>query len=184
MTSDASPPRDKDDRERSRLERIVPDLVRKIVDVGVEKLADGPENLKQLLSDLKLPKEAISVLTSHLDETKREVTQVLAREIREFLESASLADELTKLLSGLTLEVKTQIRFVPSDTGHLRPKTEVRTKLGVQVDTPTPAEHSHVNSFAEPAVGSRSNPPSPKDTQVKDSAPISTDLQAEQERTL
>jgi histidinol dehydrogenase len=131
VSSEAPPPREKDERERSRLERIVPDLVRRLVDVGVEKLADGPESIKQLLSDLKLPKEAVSVLTSQVEETKREVTKALAREIREFLERASLADELTRLLSGLTLEIKTQVRFVPSNDGKLVPRPEMHTKVGV-----------------------------------------------------
>lgn len=134
MSSDPSPPRDRDDRERSRLDRIVPDLVKKLVDVGVEKLADGPESLRHLLSDLKLPKEAIQLLTAQVDETKKEVTRVLARELREFLEQASLADELTKLLSGLTLEVKTQVRFVPNPAASGRPRPEVKTKVGVHVD--------------------------------------------------
>lgn len=135
MSSDPSPPRDRDDRERRRLERIVPDLVKKLVDVGVEKLADGPESLRQILSDVRLPKEAIQLLVSQLDEGRKDVARVVAREIREFLERASLADELTKLLSGLTLEVKTQIRFVPNadSSGSVRPK--VKTKLGLHVDS-------------------------------------------------
>jgi hypothetical protein len=168
VSSEASPPREKEDRERSRLERIVPDLVKRLVDVGVEKLADGPENLRQILSELKLPKEAISILVSHLDDSKRELTQVVVKEIREFLERSSLADELTKLLSGLTLEIKTQVRFVPSESGHLRPKSEVRTKLGVQVDSAESADGAHVNS------PSRSTVPPPS-TPVSTKEPVSTD---------
>lgn len=169
MSSEAPPPREKDDRERSRLERIVPDLVKRILDAGVEKLADGPENIKQLLNDLKLPKEAISLLSSQVEETKREVTKVLAREIREFLERASLADELTRLLSGLTLEVKTQVRFIPSDTGKLMPRTELRTKVGVHEQTaagdatptatpaPQPCPSSPPSNEAEPPLAQQEN---------------------------
>src|SRR5512138_831739 len=94
VSSEAPPPRERDDRDKSRLERIVPELVKRIVDAGVEKLVDGPENLRQLLSELKLPKDAMLLLTSQLDETKKDITRVLAREVREFLERASLADEL------------------------------------------------------------------------------------------
>lgn len=135
MSSDPSPPRERDDRERSRLDRIVPDLVRKLVDAGVEKFTDPPESLRHLLTDLKLPKEAIQVLSAQLDETKKEVMRVLARELREFLEQASLADELNRLLSGLTLEVKTQVRFVPNPDASGRPRPEFKTKVGVRADS-------------------------------------------------
>lgn len=167
MPSDPSPPRDRDDRERSRLDRMLPDLVKKLVDVGVEKIADGPESLRHILADAKLPKEAIQLLVSQLDEGRKDVARVVAREIREFLERASLADEFTKLLSGLTLEVKTQIRFVPNtdSSGSVRPK--VKTKLGLHVDSePTrgPAEPSseRPNSQAAP-IRSPSNAPCASD---------------------
>lgn len=142
MSSDASPPRERDERERSRLERIVPELVKRLLDVGVEKLSEGPESLRQLISEMKLPREAIVLLLSQLDETKRDVARVLARELREFLERASLADELTKLLSGLTLEVKTQIRFVPSapTSGRLRP--EVKTNVGISTELDPTNDHA------------------------------------------
>lgn len=179
VSSEASPPREKDDRERSRIERIVPELVKKLVEVGVEKLADGPESLKHLLADLKLPKESISVITSQLDETRREITTVLAREVREFLERASIADELTKLLSGLTLEIKTQVRFVPSNDGKLRPKPEVRTKLGVQVDPSHCAENCEASPPSHSTAHSPSIPPPPPEQQTT----VSTIPPVEQERT-
>lgn len=152
VPSDAPPPpRERDDRDRGRLDRMVPDLVRKLVDAGVEKLADGPESLKQVLSELRLPKEAIQLLVSQLEDAKREVTRVLAREVRDFLERASLADELTKLLSGLTLEVKTQIRFVPNEdaTGGLRPR--FKAKVGVQTTSePAPAASDSTQPGSQP----------------------------------
>lgn len=144
VSSDAPPSRERDDRERGRRDRIVPDLLRRFLDAGVEKLSDGPESLKQVLSELRLPKEAIQLLVSQLEDAKKDVTRVLAREVRDFLERASLADELTKLLSGLTLEIKTQIRFVPNEgsVGGIRPR--VQAKVGVQTasEPPTGAPES------------------------------------------
>ncbi|MGC4065372.1 MAG: hypothetical protein QM784_12130 [Polyangiaceae bacterium] len=120
------------------------------------------------------------MLASHLDESKRELTQVVVKEIREFLERSSLSDELTKLLSGLTLEIKTQVRFVPSESGHLRPKSEVRTKLGVQVDPAESGDGAHVNSSPRSTVPPPSSPPiSTRESVSTDPDPHS----AEQERS-
>jgi hypothetical protein len=163
VSSEASPPRERDERERSRLERIVPELVKKLVDVGVEKISEGPESLRQMLSDMKLPREAIVLLVAQLDETKKDVTRAIARELRDFLEKASLADEFNKLLSGLSLEIKTQIRFVPNAAASGRPKAEIKTKVGVQLDPATPADES------TPRSDTASDVPDPSPKSLQDS---------------
>jgi hypothetical protein len=176
VSSDASPPRERDNRERIRLEKIVPELVKKLLDVGVEKLAEGPENLRQLLSELKLPKEVILLLAAQLDDTKRDIARVLARELREFLERASLADELTRLLSGLSLEIKTQIRFVPSASPAGRPRPEVRTNVGVHVESEQTTEPTVTISEVSDAGTEQPLAPS-------SSHPIAEANMPEQERT-
>jgi hypothetical protein len=178
VSSEASPPREKDDRERSRLERIVPELVKRLVETGVEKIGDGPESVKRLLAELKLPKESVAVFTSQLDETRREVTQALAREVREFLERASLSDELTKLLSGLTLEIKTQIRFVPSNDGTFRTKPEVHTQLGMRATPETRVEGTNINASVNSTVKSPCITPPPSEPKTT----VSAEPAAKQER--
>lgn len=166
VSSEAPPPRERDDRERSRLERIVPDLVKKLLEVGVEKLVDGPDSLRQLLSDVKLPREAILLVLSQMDETKKDIARVLARELREFLERSSVSDELSKLLTGLTLEVKTQVRFVPNSAPSGRPRPKIKTKVELHADSagpPAPAE--------EPRSESDSSNPTADSTRQPASAP-------------
>lgn len=175
VSSEAPPPRERDDRERTRRDRMVPDLLRKFLEAGVEKLSDGPESLRQALSELRLPKEAIQLLVSQLEDAKKDVTRVLAREVRDFLERASLADELTKLLSGLTLEIKTQIRFVPNDgpSGGMRPR--VQAKVGVQTASEPPTQTSE---FSQPSSQHGSAP-----IRQPSSVPCASDAAAtEQER--
>jgi hypothetical protein len=134
VTSGPPPNRDRDERDRSRLDRTILELLRRTIESGVEKISDGPETLRQMLGELRLPKEVASLLAAQLEETKSEVTRVVVREIREFLERVSLADELERILSRLTLEVRTQIRFVPNEsrTGLARPT--VRTRVGLKRD--------------------------------------------------
>jgi hypothetical protein len=69
--------------------------------------------MKQIVEELKLPKEIINHINSQVDETKQAALSVVARETRAFLENTDLAEELSRLLSKFSLEVKTEIRFVP-----------------------------------------------------------------------
>ncbi len=66
------------------------------------------------MSELKLPKEALTQALSQLEETRSGVYRAVSREVRELLERTSLSEELARALSLLTLEVKMEVRFKPS----------------------------------------------------------------------
>jgi len=131
------PPED-DLHGRKLVERVLRDAIKRVVETGVEKIAEGPENLRNLVADLKLPKEIASYLLSQIDETKNGLYRVVAKEIRGFLQQNNLGDELAKALAHLSIEIKTEIRFVPSDSGGGKVgHPDVRASVQVKSDRPT-----------------------------------------------
>jgi hypothetical protein len=76
-------------------------------------LKDGV--LKNLVSELKLPKELVQHLMSQVDETKHAAVSVISREVRRFFENTDLATELEKILSKFSFEVRTTVRFIPKE---------------------------------------------------------------------
>ena len=134
VPSDAPPNRDKDDREREkgRVER----LIKRLVETGVERLADSPETVRQWANELRLPKELMNAILTHVEDAKSEIFKVVVREVREFLERANLADEISRVLTGVTLEVKTQVRFVPNEpkSGRLQPTAKAGVSLTRDAD--------------------------------------------------
>jgi hypothetical protein len=143
--------------ERKRLfERAIPEVLKRVVEraveSGVSRLADGPENIRHLVGDLKLPKEVLAYIYTQIDETKSDLYRVVAKEIRDVLERTQFADELTKVLTKLSFEIRTEIRFIPNDaardtaqaregedadeddgpTGKNLPKPEVSTQVTVK----------------------------------------------------
>jgi hypothetical protein len=124
--------RDKD-RERRRLERVLPEIIKRLVEAGYEKISEGPENVRHFVSELKLPKEALALILAQLDDTKNGLYRVVAKEIRDFLEQTNLAEEMAKVLTTLSFEVKTEVRFIPNDT-RLSPRPEVRSKVTMKRD--------------------------------------------------
>ncbi|MDJ0764297.1 MAG: hypothetical protein QNJ97_15055 [Myxococcota bacterium] len=104
------PPIDKSPEDSSIFEKVMPESIKR----GVETLLrEG--RLKSLLGDLKLPKEIIAHIVSTVDETKHAVLNVVGKEVRLFLEHTNFSDELAKLLTQVSFEVKTQVRFIPSE---------------------------------------------------------------------
>jgi hypothetical protein len=136
MVSDRPQPSERADTEAERdgrLERALRETVRRAFEAGYERLAEGPENVRQFVSDLKLPKEALGVVLGQLEETKNGVYRAVAKEVREFLERSNVAEEIAKVLTLLSFEIKTEVRFIPNDArSGVRPVPEVRSKLSVR----------------------------------------------------
>jgi len=107
-------PQTKDSRRR-RLEGVIPEIVKRAVELGLDKARESPENLKQFVQDLKVPKEIAHYLLGQVDETKNGLFRVVAKEMRDFLEQTNFAGEMQKLLTTVQFEVNTTIRFTPND---------------------------------------------------------------------
>lgn len=103
------------ERVRARLESVIPEILKRAVELGVEKARESPDNLKQFVQDLKVPKEVAHYLFQQIDDTKNGMFRVVAKEIRDFLEHTNFSGELQKLLTTVQFEVNTTIRFTPND---------------------------------------------------------------------
>ena len=95
----------------------MPEIVKRLVDAGYEKLSEGPENVRHFVSELKLPKDALALILAQMDETKNGIYRAVAKEVRDFLDHTNFSDELANVLTKLSFEIKTEVRFVPNDKG-------------------------------------------------------------------
>jgi hypothetical protein len=103
------------ERMRSRLESVIPEILKRAVEIGVEKARESPADVKQFIHDLKVPKEVAHYLFQQIDDTKNGLFRVVAKEIRDFLEHTNFSGEVQKLLTTVQFEVNTTIRFTPND---------------------------------------------------------------------
>lgn len=110
-------PLDDDEPPSSREGRpgFVPEFVRKVAVAGLGAIFMTEEGIRNLAGQLKLPKEVLGFILSQAEKTKDEVGRVLTEELRRFLQSEKLREEFVKLMSGMTLDVRAQIRLVPAD---------------------------------------------------------------------
>lgn len=163
MATERPPEPDESDREQSRLERLIPEIVKRVLEAGYEKLTEGPENVRNRVAELKLPKEALALLLAQLDATKNDLYRAVAREVRDLLEQTNFAEELAKVLTTLSFEIRTEVRFIPNDA-RLRASPEVRTKVQVRRDRPSSAPPEAGANAEPPSTGT---PPSEKSSEEK-----------------
>lgn len=115
--SEAPPPPDERMRDaaRRRLESVIPDLIKKAVIGGVDRTMEAQESIRTFIAESKLPKEVANAIFQQIDQTKDGLFRVVAKEIRSFLEAIDFQRELQKLLTTVSFEIKTEIRFIPND---------------------------------------------------------------------
>src|SRR4051794_36833063 len=114
-------------RQKGQLESLIPEIVRRTFYAGLGAVFTTEEGIRKIASDLKLPKEMANYLIAQAAASKDELFRVVGKELRGFLESVNVSGELQKLLTSLSFEIKTEIRFIPNDeaVGGVKPDVKV-----------------------------------------------------------
>ena len=131
---------------RQRLEQLVPDLVKKTFAAGMGAVFSTEEGIRRLARE-SLPDIAGSIASS-ADGAKDKVFEVIARETREFLSNLNVSEEIAKILTTLSFEIKTEIRFIPNSERFVGAepdvKASVRLKRAERDDDPNKESRSRL----------------------------------------
>lgn len=118
-----------DDGPRQRLEGLLRETLRSAIQKGIETgvgTISKADRAVRGVTGLELPKEVVGYLFSQVDDTKNALVRGVAREVRDFLEATDIAQEFQKALTTLSFEIKTEIRFIPNDSGGVKPSVKSR----------------------------------------------------------
>jgi hypothetical protein len=114
-----------DDKARG----FVPDFVRRMAWAGLGAVFMSEEGVRRVASQLKLPKEALGLLLHQAEKTKDDIGRLVSEEVRKFLQSDRLRDELLKVIAGMTIEVRAEVKLVPDrlrdESPSLLPKVKI-----------------------------------------------------------
>ena len=132
-----------DHERRRRLDSVIPELLKRAVELGVEKAVEAPDNLKEFVGGMKVPREVAHYLLSQVEETKNGLFRVVAKEVRDFLEHTNLGSEMQKMLTTVQFEINTTIRFKPNEGAtdaedgeeQKLPKPEVKSQVTMKQRT-------------------------------------------------
>lgn len=73
-------------------------------------------------SDLKLPKSVIAAAMAQAEKTKREISSLVASEVKEFLSKIEVDEIIRKVLAGQSIEIQASIRFADKSVQKKRPR--------------------------------------------------------------
>jgi hypothetical protein len=110
---------------RRRLEALIPEIVKKTFNAGMGAVFSTEEGIRKIAKDINIP-DVAGYLATTADTTKDKVLEIVAREVREFLQTMNLGEEIAKLLTTLSFEVKTEIRFIPNSEKYTGVEPDVK----------------------------------------------------------
>ena len=74
-------------------------------------------------------RRAVSAGVGAASRSKDDIVRVAAGELKNWLDQLKLNEELAKALTKLVIEVKTEVRFRPTEDGKLVPETTNDVKV-------------------------------------------------------
>jgi hypothetical protein len=181
-TVDGDPDEDDDEEKfgdlpkavRQKVEAFIPELVKKTFTAGMGAVFSTEEGIRRVTKEMTLPKDVAGYLANTASSTKDEVVKIIAREVREFLQSVNISEEIAKMLTTLSFEIKTEIRFIPNEEKYygVEPDVKAKVRLKQAIDKRRkrrPLRRSRKASSAE--AESSSKPDEPAEEPKSDSEP-------------
>ena len=95
------------------IERILPELIRRGLEVGREKMNES------------LPREFAAQVVSQIGDVRTGIVKAVAQEVGRFLREADIASELRKVLTGLNIDAHVKLKFSQRDDGSLKPDVDI-----------------------------------------------------------
>lgn len=109
-------------------DRSLPEFFKRAFLSGADALLTSEDGIRSFFGEMKLPKDAIQYLSNQMAKSKEDLSKILSKELREFLQSTDLVAVFKRVLSSISLEINTKVRFI-DESDSLRPKTETNVRI-------------------------------------------------------
>jgi|GEM_PF-4385908 len=130
-------PNSEDKDTVSRLfEMFVPDALKKAMALGAGAVFLTEEGIRQTVGDMKLPKDALHVLTQYTERARKDAGIVLSREMKKFLHSKDIEVLLLRVLDNVSVQARLELKFVTKQDTSNQPKIGLKLE-SLELDTST-----------------------------------------------
>lgn len=114
----------------------ISDVLKDAITRGVRRFVKSEENIRNLASDIwnaqgvtEKVGEKVGAVGHAVQAVREEVVAAVGREFLRYLERMNLTDEVVKVLTALSLEVRTEIRFIPNDKKLVKPEVKADARV-------------------------------------------------------
>ena len=122
-----APKDDEGNEEQWSTLKGVSESLRKAIGAGIRGVLNNDDGLRKAVKDA-VPTEVLGYVMRQVDSAKDEVVKIVGNQTRKFLENLDLGNEIQKVLTSVSLEFRTELRFIPNDKA-VKPEARVQMKV-------------------------------------------------------
>ncbi|MFO1520132.1 MAG: hypothetical protein U1F57_10795 [bacterium] len=89
------------------------EMARKVILTGLGAIFMTEESIRNALSDMKLPKDAMGFVIDQAKKQKDDLISVVAAEVSKFFSQVKVHEEIQKALSALQVHIDARLSFTP-----------------------------------------------------------------------
>ncbi len=90
------------------------DALKKAIGSGFKSVMGSEEWVRTTVKEA-FPKELVSYMKRQADTVRDEVIRIFGAQTKRFVDGIDVGGEIQKILTALSFEIKTEIRFIPND---------------------------------------------------------------------
>ncbi|HAN30656.1 MAG TPA: hypothetical protein DCQ06_03570 [Myxococcales bacterium] len=153
------------------------DSLRKSIAARVQRVLNSDEGVKAMVNAV-VPRELIASTLEQVDGARNEAVAIVGREMRNFLEHLDVGEELTKILTSVSFEVRLEVRFIPNEDGSLKASVRSSSRPKPSEDKKTKKKRKSADTQDQSASDITSDDaPEPKASAVQSESAEETELQ-------
>jgi hypothetical protein len=122
-----NPETDEENEEQWAKLKGMSDGLKKAIGAGIRGVLNNDDGLRKAVKDA-VPTEVLGYVMRQVDSAKDEVVKIVGNQTRKFLENLDLGQEIQKVLTSVSLEFRTELRFIPNDKA-VKPEARVQMKV-------------------------------------------------------
>ena len=129
MSTDEQNPFDSPENGEDPGDGGISDTIKRAISSGVKTFIKSEENLRNIAGDI-WNSDKVEAVGNTINNVRSELVTIFGREFVKYLDRLNLTDEAVKILTAISLELKTEIRFIPNDERLVTPDIKASVKVG------------------------------------------------------
>jgi len=104
----------------------------RIINSVIGSLPISEEGLRKYLLEKNVPTEFINFIVQQINLSRKNITGAIKDEVKKYISAIDISSEIQRILSNMVIEIKTEIRLVPSDKNGY--KSNVKSTVNLRYD--------------------------------------------------
>ncbi len=105
------------------------EVLKRALEAGKRTVRSNREKLEHIAQEI-LNNDKVEAVGGALNGLREDAARIFGRELARYFDRLDLTDALVKVLTSISLELKTEIRFIPNDKKLVKP--DIKSSVSVK----------------------------------------------------